>query len=123
MVVVSWPGVAPAVNSLRIDCEVVRQRPDGNVLVKVPGCKKRHSARRTQKGYTFLSRFMPIAEAALALGTTVHSLRNWANARKLPDAAVRLTPGGHRLFDMAELSRWAQERALAATAHYDRRLD
>lgn len=50
---------------------------------------------------------LPVSAAAKLLGVSASSLRAWAAAGQVPH--VR-TPGGHRRFDVAELTRWLAAR-------------
>jgi putative resolvase len=48
-----------------------------------------------------LRRFVPIGEAAQALGVSIATLRRWEESGKLADGSVERTEGGQRRYDLA----------------------
>jgi molybdopterin-binding protein len=58
-----------------------------------------------------------MGQAADLLGTSVDTLRRWADADRF---ATTRTEGGHRVVDGAELARFAEELAASDTSHGSR---
>ena len=48
-----------------------------------------------------LCRFVPIGDAAKALGVLIATLRRWEEAGKLVEGSVERTEGGQRRYDLA----------------------
>ena len=53
--------------------------------------------------------FLRPIDAAAALGMHAETLRDLANRGKLPQGAVKLTPGGHARYDIEVIADWMEQ--------------